>query len=338
MCGVLLLLLGGYAWINPPRAEHWALLVLVVALVVGSRATRDLTAALLPAAIFGLAYDLMRLLLDRDYPMLPTAWTVEAERRLFGWLSPASGELGPVDFFTQHNWLPLDLLAGLWYSTHVPSVILFGLFIWWCAYRERERAAERLDKYFWGFLIFNGVGMLVWALFPVAPPWYIQEFGLLAPQALDLPEGLLGSPAGLARVDAWLGYEHFAGIYEQSTYVFGAMPSLHAAAPAWVALWARRKWLRRFSLIYAGMMAFFALYLGHHYLVDVVAGVALAVAVYWMLEHTRVGLVFIRVNAWLREVLAALTARRAPGEVLSGSAVVEQVEQSAQQEAKYPAE
>lgn len=312
--GGILLLLALYGWANPLRLTHWALLGLLVALCLVNRTTRGLAVAVWPAAIFGFAYDLMRLLLVRDYSMQPSINVHALEVTLFGWMSPPGGALGPVDFFHAHHWLWLDLAAGAWYSTHVPSVILFGFYIWWRTHRGHEPSSRRLDKYFWGFLLFNLAGMLIWALWPVAPPWWVQAHGFAAPQTLALPGGLTGSPAGLARIDAWLGSSYFADIYRQSTYVFGAMPSLHAAAPIWVALWTRKRALRILLWCYASAMCFFAVYLNHHYVVDVLAGAALAVSCYLLLEYTRLGAGFVNLNGWLRSELGALARmlRRAP--------------------------
>lgn len=300
------LLLALYGWLNPLRLGHGGVLLAFLILLVASRASRSLAVALWPAAIFGFAYDLMRLLLNRAYDMTPSAVVYQLEAALFGWMSPSSGALGPVDYFARHHTLFLDLPAALWYSTHIPSVILFGLYVWWRSERGREPSARRVDRYFWGFLLFNAIGMTVWAIFPVAPPWYVAAHGLAAPESLNLGHPLWGDPAGLARVDAWLGTPYFADLYRQSTYVFGAMPSLHAAAPIWVALWARKTWLRVLLWGYALMMCFFAVYLTHHYVIDVLAGALLAGAIYGVLAHTRAGAWAIALNQWLRQWLDAL--------------------------------
>lgn len=306
-CLALVLFL--YGWLNPLRMEHWGLILVFLALAIASRATRTLAVAVWPAALFGFAYDLMRLLLTRSYNMAPSAFVYGLEAELFGWMSPSSGALGPVDFFAENHSILLDLPGGLWYSTHIPAVIFFGLYLWWRTYREREGSERRIDKYFWGFLIFNVVGMAAWAIFPVAPPWYVEAHGLVAPGTLNLGHPLWGSPAGLARVDQWLGSPHFADLYRQSTYVFGAMPSLHAAAPIWVALWARKKWPRALAWGYALAMCFFAVYLTHHYVVDVLAGALLASVIYLLLERTRLGLWAVALNRWIRGWVDALFGR-----------------------------
>jgi membrane-associated phospholipid phosphatase len=278
-----------YGAVNPFRVEHFALVALFIGLAVASRATRDLAVALVPAAIFGLVYDLLRLFADRSYHAVIVEPVYHLEQALFGWLTPEAGDLGPVDFFREHHHIAVDLLAGFWYSTHVPAVILFGLYLWWMHWREdgskESKAAEsRLHKFMWGYLAFNVLGFIVWIVFPVAAPWYVEQYGFLAPG-----EPILGDPAALGRVDQWLGYPHFSQIYEQGTYVFGAMPSLHVAPSFWIAIWARKTPLRVATWTYAAVMSFFAVYLGHHYIIDVLAGGLLAVAVYAALAHTRLG-------------------------------------------------
>lgn len=304
---VLVLLL--YGWLNPLRIGHWVLIVVFGALVIASRASRSLAVAVWPAAIFGFAYDTMRLLLARSYNMAPSVFVHDLETWGFGWVSPTPGDLGPVDLFVKHHSIFIDLAAALWYSTHVPSVILFGLYLWWRTFRGREPTELRVDKYFWGFLIFNLLGFLCWALFPVAPPWYVEAHGLVAPDTLGLGHPIWGSPAGLGRVDIWLGTPHFADLYRNSTYVFGAMPSLHAAAPIWVALWTRKRPIRALAWCYALAMCFFAVYLTHHYIVDVLAGGLLAWALFLLLEKTRVGDWILSINRWLRGWLDDLFGR-----------------------------
>jgi membrane-associated phospholipid phosphatase len=276
-----------------------ALIALFVVLTVASRATRDLAVALVPAAIFGLVYDLLRLFAGRSYDAVVVEPIYRIEQAMFGWMTPQPGDLGPVDFFREHHHILIDIFAGLFYSTHVPSVVLFGIYLWWRTWREEGQEESRLHKFMWGYLVFNVLGFLVWILMPVAPPWYVEQYGFAPPG-----EPILGDPAGLGRVDVWLGYPHFTSIYEQATYVFGAMPSLHVAPSIWIALWARKTAIKVAAYSYAGAMCFFAVYLGHHYVIDVIAGGALAAGVYVALAHTRLGQWPDRAAATIRESFA----------------------------------
>lgn len=295
-----------YGTVNPFRLEHMALVGLFVVLVAASRATRDLAVALVPAAIFGLVYDLLRLFAPQSYDTVVVEPVYRLEQALFGWTTPQPGDLGPVDFFREHHHILIDIFAGLFYSTHVPSIVLFGIYLWWRSWRgsggDEESAKpdgpgeSRLHKFMWGYLIFNVLGFVIWITMPVAPPWYVEQYGFVVPGG-----AILGDPAGLGRVDVWLGYPHFTSIYEQATYVFGAFPSLHVAPSIWIALWARKAAIRVFAYLYAGAMCFFAVYLSHHYIIDVLAGAALAGAVYYALAYTQLGEWPDRAAAAIRE-------------------------------------
>ncbi|MFW6057515.1 MAG: phosphatase PAP2 family protein, partial [Persicimonas sp.] len=177
---------------------------------------------------------------------------------------------------------------------------------------RRGKPKARVHRFMWGYLIFNLLGFMVWVLFPVAPPWYVEQYGFGAPG-----EAIPGDPAALARVDAVLGYAYFSSIYREATYIFGAMPSLHVAPAFWIVLWARIRPIKGVAALYAAMMSFFAVYLGHHYIIDVLAGAALASAVYYALAHTRLGELPDRAAARIKSAIDDLLEPRAQQEAPS---------------------
>src|SRR5260370_17040837 len=87
------------------------------------------------------------------------------------------------------------------------------------------------------------------------------------------------SAAGCARFDALLGIDYFSSFYSRNPNVFGAMPSLHVTYPLTVVWYTwDRGWAWRIAAIgFALLVSFAAVYLAHHYLIDVIAGAALAV-------------------------------------------------------------
>lgn len=288
-----------YFVINPPRLEHLALIGLFVALLYATDATRDLAVSLLPAGLFALTYDLLGLFAERSYSEVIVEPVYRAEAALFGWLAPEAGALGPVDYFVDHHHLSLDVMAGLLYSTHVPAALLFGVYLWWrCRQDNSEEGDRRVHPFMWGYLLMNLIGFGIWICFPVAPPWYVEQYGF-APPSGPIP----GDPAALERVDLLLGYEHFESIYEQATYVFGAFPSMHVAPGVWIALWACRPSMRVLAVAYACLMSFFAVYLNHHYIIDVLAGALLAAAVYWLMSRPRAEAWSIRLAEALRRAV-----------------------------------
>lgn len=190
------------------------------------------------------------------------------EQRLFS-ISTSGGPRAVSDIIASQTHPLLDLWCGLTYLLWVPEVFAMTALLF---VRARSKA---LDLAF-GFLALNLAGWAIWILYPAAPPWYVDLYGTGA-TVIDAP----ASTAGLARLDALLNLPVAASLYSKSAYVFGAMPSLHVAYSTLVAtvvfpLGGKLRWV---TLGFALSMAFSALYLRHHYVLDVLAGVALAVPV-----------------------------------------------------------
>jgi len=232
-------------------AVAWGLVV-----AAGPRGRR-LAQIALPFLVTGLLYDNFALLASvRGAVHVSDVRALEAT--LFG---IGSERLLPNEWLAARLHPALDLLTGFAYMTYLLEVFLLAL-LW--SFRDEERA-RRLA---WGFLVANLVGMAVWTVFPVAPPWYAELYG--AQVVLDAP----ASAAGAARFDELLGISYFEAFYARSTNVFGAMPSLHVAYPVLALTVARgtSAWMLAALAAFAALVAFSAVYLGHHYVVDVLAG------------------------------------------------------------------
>jgi len=161
-----------------------------------------------------------------------------------------------------------DLLAAVPYAAFIYVALGYAIRLWF-----RDRAKMR--RFLWAFALANGISFVTWLVLPAAPPWYIQAHGC----AIDL--AALPSPAGLGRVDELLGFAYFGHFYSRAASVFGALPSMHCAYPVLGLLTAwrgARLWTRVLHVGYALWMATAAMYLEHHWLIDVVAGWATAAA------------------------------------------------------------
>jgi inositol phosphorylceramide synthase catalytic subunit len=190
------------------------------------------------------------------------------EAKLFS-VATAEGPRAISDVVSRHTSPWLDALCGVTYFFFVAEVLAVATYLF---FRSRPRALELSI----GFLVVNLIGWGVWFVYPAAPPWYVDQYGT-GPALLDV----VSSPAGLARVDAWLGLPIATSFYAKSANVFGAIPSLHMAYAmlvAWVAA-PLGGWVRVGTIGFAISMAFSAVYLRHHYILDVVAGAALALLV-----------------------------------------------------------
>ena len=87
----------------------------------------------------------------------------------------------------------------------------------------------------WAMLGLNLAGYVGYLVYPAAPPWYVDRYGL-GPALLTAPP----EAAGAARFDALLGVSWFAEYYGRSANVFGAIPSLHVGQTFLAVLFAWR--------------------------------------------------------------------------------------------------
>jgi membrane-associated phospholipid phosphatase len=252
------------------RGEHLAADGLLLALWAAGPRGRRLARIALPFWVTGVLYDNFRHLDGYRRPVR-VAGPYELELKLFGVDTPA-GRKTPAAVLQERPRPSLDLACGLAYLTYLfQPLVLAG---WW-GLRGEEQRARRLA---WGFLAVNVAGMLTHLFFPVAPPWYVARYGLAAPKG-HVP----AEPAGAARFDDLVGVNYFRSFYARSPDVFGAMPSLHAAYPALcvgAAASLGGGWTAGCAA-FAALVGYAAVYLGHHYVIDVIAGYAYGAAA-WM--------------------------------------------------------
>jgi membrane-associated phospholipid phosphatase len=194
---------------------------------------------------------------------------IHAERRLmFG------GEL-PTVWLQQHLYHgrtgPLEVLAVAAYAGHflVPFAVGAALLL--------MRRTDIFTLLMFSLLIAALIAMVIFVLVPTAPPWLAAENGyihgvhhILKRALYDLHMTSLAAAEG-----------------DGSKYdITAALPSLHTTFPLLCLLAGRRACLPRPALIVLALnflaVVFSIVYTGEHYVVDVVAGIVLAV-VSWRL-------------------------------------------------------
>jgi membrane-associated phospholipid phosphatase len=90
----------------------------------------------------------------------------------------------------------------------------------------------------------------------------------------------LASTGGLAKFDAYFHIGIFKSIYAKGSNVFAAMPSLHSAYPVIVLYYGFKNRLGLVNIFFAIVVLgiwFTAVYAGHHYILDVLAGITCAI-------------------------------------------------------------
>ncbi len=218
-----------------------------------------------PFIVTGLGYEALRRLIQyRGAVHVGDLYDLDAQ--LFS-ITTDEGARALTDLVAANPHPILDVVCGVAYLLFLIEVFGVAAYLF---FRDRPKMLEVSV----GFFALNVTGWIIWMLYPAAPPWYVDQYGF-GPVVQDAAS----SPAGLLRLDAFLDAPIAATFYAKSANVFGAMPSLHVAyvtMVACVALPLGGK-LRAFTLGFAGLIAFSAVYLRHHYVIDVVAGMVLAV-------------------------------------------------------------
>jgi hypothetical protein len=189
-------------------------------------------------------------------------YVLDLEKSLFGgvpsvWLQHLLLRPDPAGNF---SWL--ERILTVFYGSHFIAFLFVGFIIW--LYKSKTFPLFKTS-----FYLLSGIGVLFYFLVPTVPPWMASsQFGLFP--SLTRFNGLL---LETVVADISNGFD---------TNPIAAMPSLHAAFPilSSLLLWKLYKWKAAVFYVYTAVVLFTIVYTGDHYVVDVLAGLALAVACY----------------------------------------------------------
>ena len=189
-------------------------------------------------------------------------YVLNIEKALFGGVPSVTLQklLLRPDSLGNFTWLEKTLTVC--YGSHFVAFLFVGLLIWLS--RPKEFSLYKSSFY---LLIF--LGELAYAFVPTVPPWMASsQFGLIPP---------------LTRFNAVL----FNLVIPDITSGFdmnpiAAMPSLHSGFPILCSLllWRLYRWKGAPFYLYTLSVLFAIVYSGDHYVTDVLAGLALAIACY----------------------------------------------------------
>lgn len=267
--------------------EHLSTGAILLALCYGGPFTRRVGYFLLPLMLTGIAYESQQFYVDVLRGYIHVAEPYEIEKYFFGVEMSDGKVLLPSEWWQANTHPVLDVITGFFYIGYVPLFLLVAAYFtfWfplWCADRDKAaRVRELSPAIMWSFFWVNIVGYATYYIYPAAPPWYVTEHGF-GPAILDT----LPNPAGCVRFDEIMGTNIFGEFYGKSKNVFGAIPSLHVAYPM-IAVFFAFKFgaLRLFSSIFFLMMCFAAVYLNHHYIIDLVVGGVYALVGAWAVSR-----------------------------------------------------
>jgi hypothetical protein len=179
----------------------------------------------------------------------------------------------PTVWLQQHLW---HAGHARWYDYGVWAVYLTHFFAVWVTAAVLWRIArERFRRYAATAVLLSLSAFATYWAFPAQPPWMAGESIRMASVDRIAPE-----------VWGQLGVGTAQSIYENRDFVnpVAAMPSLHAAFPLMLLLffWSAGRWVRLALGLYTLAMAFALVYGGEHFIADILAGWAMALAVHWV--------------------------------------------------------
>jgi PAP2 superfamily len=164
-----------------------------------------------------------------------------------------------------------DEAATLVYLLHFVLPLTFAYLLW-------LRDGQQFLCFTLAFLAVSYAALLTFLLFPAAPPWMASQKGLLPPVQELVGVTLAASPSHL----------HLPTLYQFfDANPVAAIPSLHAAYPFLVWLFGLRFFGRRALLFTPYVLAVWLsiVYLGEHYVTDIVAGALYGLVGFWLTEH-----------------------------------------------------
>lgn len=264
---------------NSIRSYHWLVLLAVPFSVLSGERGRQFFVDWSPLFAFWLVYDRLRLIQPFLYSRVAVAQPFEIERWAFGWMAS-----GAVPAHAAHAWLAssTSVLAVIvkWsaqavYFSHlffVPALIC----VMWLAGPRSEQSRALFKRFVRAFTILNFSAIAIYLLLPVAPPWWVTLNGMEQPTIENVAQ---------VNMTAAMNGALIQGMIHNASQWFAAVPSLHGAYPVLILLLLRREvsgLVLAGVALYAVAMWCATVVLNQHYIVDLMAGAAIAIAALWV--------------------------------------------------------
>ncbi|MDQ4043915.1 MAG: phosphatase PAP2 family protein [Chloroflexota bacterium] len=284
----------------------WGLFATLAILVVPAGRARSFVASFGPYAAVWFIFTFLRSLADETrWAQIVNTRASAIERWIF------NGELPTIQLqarFYEPNdlsWWDFYLTFIHWSYFVIPHAL--AVFLWW-------KRPSRFLQYLRAMTLTLALGLVLYFALPSNPPW-------MAPESVNTP----GAPTVL-RIMEPIAMELGGGLYQAGYKVVGesnpiaAMPSIHMAitfllVPA--SYYYGRVW-QVLAWIYAFSMGLALVYLGEHYIIDVVIG-SLIAAYSWRAARTWVLDIFPAIRRLLS--LRSPTGERRPQRRPAGSNV-----------------
>jgi membrane-associated phospholipid phosphatase len=290
--------------IGLPYSQDWIFiwivgLMLALSVGDGQHSVRRLIKDWLPIIAALLAYDLLRGVADGK--IFPIHWgsPIHADKILgFGQVPTVRLQDALYTPGHLHFW---DYAAFSFWFSHFFATLVVGVLIWRYRYQWFHRFAACV-------VALAGMGLITYVLFPAAPPWLAGHHGYL-PEVFRINHAVVNN----------LPVPKAGAAFQQGTTWandVAAVPSLHAAYTMLICLflWPRvnRRW-RPLLAAYPIGMGLSLMYLGEHYLIDILLGWAYAAFTLYAVNWAAARLAQRRADAARAAQPAAVAPAKGPG-------------------------
>lgn len=250
--------------------EYYLLIGLLIAL--SRKKGKSYLTNIVPFVLAWMLYDITRGIADNISPTIHTREIYYLELKLFGWMF---GDQIPSFWAQKHQNDTLLVIYAVFYLFHFAAPFMTAIVI---LYKSKDE--EMFREYVMAFLLTSYAALITFIIFPVAPPWYVYDHGFVQPTDRA---GLRESAANLISVDKMFQTNVLGDFYATFNYnAFAAFPSLHAGYSYLVAYYLIREYYPKvgkwalLAIIYPIGVWSGAVYLNHHFIVDLLAGMLYA--------------------------------------------------------------
>jgi len=272
------------------RSDHLIVVITALGLYFTHRKTRAMFWGFSIMLFYWLIYDSLRAFPNHMFNPVHIQEPYNIDKALFG-ITAADGTVQTLNEYWRANTNTfLDIFTALLYINWVPVPIALGIYFFF----QKKRYMLEL---FYLFLWVNILGWIVYYLYPAAPPWYYEMYGVTENFTME------GNAGGLLSFDKYFGVNLFEDLYKKGSNVFAAIPSMHCAFPLLLihlSFKAKLHWsMKTFFILFAIGIVFSSVYTNHHYLIDGLIGMAVAVISIVTFEYI---LLPLGLSKWLDKV------------------------------------
>lgn len=268
--------------------DRYAFILLLGSLFI--KKTREFLLDWIPFLFILISYDFLRSFSDTLNQNVHYQELIEWEVALFGQI-PTVFLQSQLLSTTNLSWY--DYVATIFYFLHFALPLGFGFLLW-------VFSRGNFRRFVTGISIMSYAAWISYTIYPAAPPWLATQEGYVqgVTKILDFTLNVFPEKISLPT------------IYHQFTpNQVAAIPSMHAAYPFLVLLFSLRFFGFKALLFlpYVVSVWFAIVYLGEHYVVDILFGVVYALLFYFITEEVfhrfNWGHYFVEFKKWLSKRL-----------------------------------